>query len=282
VTAAVRRAGAAAAWRARALRASIVYFNVRFSAWWACRRHLREYRRLDEDELRRTRRSDTVFILGSGYSLNRLMPDEWSRIDSHDTIGFNWSVHEQFVRCDYHLVREICADIRDRAVWEPATREYFRLASGNPCYSQTIYLVQSGFRATSGNRAIGLRLLPRDRPVFLWRSLVNQRLPSGSLRRGLAHAYGTLSDCVNFAALMGWTTIVLVGVDLYDRRYFWLPADQPRSGDATVDEPHATAAGGMVEGMGTWREYLAQRDVRLFVYNPDSLLAGVLPVWNWT
>ena len=52
--------------------------------------------------------------------------------------------------------------------------------------------------------------------------MVRRRVRS---REGLRHVGGTLSDAVNAAACLGWTHIVLAGVDLYDSRYFWLGAE---------------------------------------------------------
>src|SRR5689334_17862866 len=46
------------------------------------------YRELDEQGLVAARRSDTVFVFGSGYSLNSITPDEWAAIARHDTFGF--------------------------------------------------------------------------------------------------------------------------------------------------------------------------------------------------
>ena len=38
--------------------------------------------------------SDTVFILGSGWSINEIPDNRWDIIGHHDTIGFNfWPVH---------------------------------------------------------------------------------------------------------------------------------------------------------------------------------------------
>jgi hypothetical protein len=85
---------------------------------------------------------------------------------------------------------------------------------------------------------------------------------------------------VNFAVLMGWTSIVLVGVDLYDRRYFWLPPDVARPEEHNLDATHATALGGIVTTLGSWSEQLAPRGIRLYVHNPKSLLSQVLPVWQ--
>ena len=41
-----------------------------------------------------------MFIFGSGASLNAITPTEWTEIERHDTLGFNWFVRQSFVRCD--------------------------------------------------------------------------------------------------------------------------------------------------------------------------------------
>ena len=122
--------------------------------------------------------------------------------------------------------------------------------------------------------------MPPAQPIFLWRTLTDRAEPSTSLKDGLVHVSATLEECVNFAFLMGWKAIVLAGVDLYDRRYFWLPPDQPGYGDTTTDIPHRTASTGIVDSLGAWRDRFAAEGVQLFVHNPRSLLTSRLPVWR--
>jgi hypothetical protein len=276
-----RRAVSAIEWRLRNAAFRAWLFPRAAAAWLACRRRINRYQQLDESALRATRKSDTIVIFGSGYSLNDITPPGWQAIAAHDTLGFNYFVHQDFVRCDYHLVREVArSDVGDR--WKGDMASYFGMAADNRHYRDTIFLVQRGFRAVNSNRAIGHGYLPETRRIFLWRTLLDQRLPSESLERGLTHAQGTLAECVNFAALLGWKTIVLAGVDLYDRRYFWLPRDQPREmigRPNSVEGIHSTAVNGIVELMREWRAYYQPRGVELLVYNPRSLLAAVLPVW---
>lgn len=41
------------------------------------------------------KRSDTLFILGSGSSINQITDKQWNTIEQHDSIGFNfWIVHD--------------------------------------------------------------------------------------------------------------------------------------------------------------------------------------------
>ncbi len=265
---------------------AIRLFPVRFGPWISFLLHRGTYRRLTEAELLRTRRGDTVFVFGSGASLNDLTPEQKVAIEKHDTLGFNWFVHQRFVRCDYHLIRGIADTDLDPAVWRPQLDEYFSMIRTNPYFAATVFLVHSGFRAINGNRAIGNGYLPKQNPVFLWKTNVRDELPSRSFATGLVHGYSTLQECINFAFVGGWKRIVLVGVDLYDRRYFWLNPDETRSVDlrrgAAAGDAHTQAAAGMVEALGRWGRWLAREGVELSVANRRSLLADVLPVSELT
>jgi len=261
---------------------SVRLVRLRLGPWLRDVTNRRAYRFAAEDELRTMRRSDTVFIFGSGASLNDLGSEEWDEIARHDTFGFNWFVHERFVRCDFHLIRGIPDTDLDRTVWWPQLQEYFHLIRTNPCFRSTVFLVHGGFRAINGNRAIGYRLLPMENPVFRWRSNVKSDLPSRSFAEGLVHGYSTLQECINAAYLLGWTRIVLAGVDLYDRRYFWLEPGGRRSVDirrgATATDAHARAESGMLDALREWGDWLSSEGIELSVLNPHSLLTKALPV----
>jgi hypothetical protein len=255
---------------------------LRLRPWLRFLANRHAYRYVDVGELRSRRRSETVFVFGSGASLNELAAEDWEEIARHDTFGFNWFVHQRYVRCDFHLIRGVPDTDRDPMVWQPQLEEYFNLIRTNPCFSQTAFLVHGGFRAINGNRAIGYRLLPPGSTVFRWRTNMGDELPSRSFQQGLVHGYSTLQECINAAYLLGWTRIVLAGVDLYDRRYFWLGAEETRSIDvrreAVSRDSHARSQTGMIEALGDWSRWLAGEGVELSVLNARSLLARVLSV----
>ena len=107
--------------------------SVRALPWLSEQWSRSRYVVLDEAALRKTRRSDTVFLFGSGYSLNDLSAEEWEHIAAHDTIGFNYSSRQHWVRTDYHIVGEIfTADDARRSRWWPGIEEYGRRIAGNP------------------------------------------------------------------------------------------------------------------------------------------------------
>jgi hypothetical protein len=261
-------------------------------AWVRERRNRRRYRVLAEDDVRRARKSDTVFIFGSGYSLNELSGDEWARFSRHDVFGFNAFVYENWIPIDFHLLRG-GVETND-LVWRAYAEQFSGILNANPLCSNTIFLVQGEYVADFCNRLIGYGMLRQDARIFRYHTNRDAGLPTRSFRDGLRHAGGTLSDVVNAAVLLGWTRIVLVGVDLYDSRYFWLAPDETCATDEEgrlvpgavnlrghrPDDTHNTARNGVVDIMGRWHDWLArEQGIALSVYNPRSLLADVMPVY---
>jgi hypothetical protein len=258
---------------------------IRAAPYFGERRHRRRYDALTEDGLRATRRSDRVFIFGSGYSINAITAAEWEEIGAHDTFSFNYFPHQRFVRADYHMIGELVTgnDLR-RSEWEPALREYARLVAENPLYERTVVLLQAGWSAFQSNRMVALELLRPGTRIFRYRRTARgvYRPPSSSFAEGLVHGAATLVGCVNFAVLMGWREIVLAGVDLADSRYFWLPYDATRAdmvGVVPHDQPYPMVQP-LIAHLAQWVPLLGARGIRLSVYNPRSLLAAVMPVFR--
>jgi hypothetical protein len=251
-------------------------------AWRAARRRLAELPVIHEAALRARRHSDRVFVFGSGASLNEIAAEEWERIAAHDTFGFNWFVHQRFVRCDLHLVRQI-SDSAHPDVLRPQIEEYFGLLAAAREFDDAVLLLQHEPRARGANEALRMGAVP-PRPVLPFRTRAGPE-PSPSFAEGLAHGSSTLFDAVNAAALLGWREIVLVGVDLYDRRYFWLPREETRSVDtirgASAAEAHTQSQTGLGERLAAWHAAYQPWGIRLAVYNPRSLLAASLPVFSW-
>lgn len=260
------------------------------------RLHRSSYVSLDEQALQASRKSDTVYVFGSGYSLNEITPAQWQTIAQHDTFGFNMSIHQRWVRMDYHLLR---GGVEGSPVkWRLYAEDFCRTIEANPKFQDTILLLQGDYYGQFGNQLVGYRLLRPGARVFRFRTAREDGLPTHSFRDGLRHMAGTLTDAINAAILTGWQNIVLLGVDLYDSRYFWLQPDEvldldPVTGllrvastnlrGLSAGDPHSTTANGIVRTLGEWREHLArEHGVSLSVANPRSLLAAVMPVHDLT
>jgi hypothetical protein len=234
----------------------------------------RRYRVLSEAELLATRTSDTAFVFGSGRSLVDISPEEWERIAACNTVSLREFPRQRFVRADYHMTGEV--DDLD---------SYARRIRENPLYRDTIFLVQGGWFAESGNALVGRALLPPGSRIFRY-SRTSRGLyspPSRTFQEGFVHGYNSIVSATNFAILMGWRRIVLAGVDLYNKEYFWLPKGETRAYEkpGIVASSLFTSHELTIEMLGRWRRELEPEGIQLLVYDPRSLLARELPVLSW-
>lgn len=266
---------------------------VKIEARYRCRLNLKHYNVLSEQELVKTRRSDTVFIFGSGYSLNEISQKEWAYFQQHDIFGFTGFVYQKWVPVNYHLIRG-AIEVLKGITWRPFAEEYMKILKDNSFFNNAVLLIQADHTAYFCNNLIGHQFISPGSRIFRYRTLRGSEAPSFCLRQGVVHSQGTLNDCVNLAFLMGWKQIVLVGVDLYDQRYFWLPPDQTWSFDESghskissvgmrgqrYDQIHNTVKNGVIETLSEWSKEFEKRGTRLSIYNPLSLLAGHLPVYH--
>jgi hypothetical protein len=250
---------------------------------------------LNSEQLVASRRSDTVFVFGSGYSLNAITADQWAAIAEHDTFGFTAFVYQQWVRTDYHLIR---GGLEGSLAWRAYAEDFCRTLNDNPRFADAVLILQGEYFGMFANQILGYGLIRPGTRIYRYRTRRGDGLPSLSLDEGIRHSAGTLCDAVNVAVCMGWTNIVLAGVDLYDTRYFWLPPDQtygldpatgllspssisPRGG--APGDVHNTVRNGIVRIMDDWAGFLArERGIRLSVLNPRSLLSEVMPVYSWS
>jgi hypothetical protein len=236
----------------------------------------RAFRVLNEEELMATRRSDLAFVFGSGRSLVDIAPEEWARIGEHDVIGFSHFHRQDWVRVDYHLVAEV-----------PSVDETAASIRANPRYANTVIGLMHGWMAEASNEIVARRLLPQGTRIFRWRRVGRDRghvvPPTSRLADGLVHGVGSIQDVVNFALVLGWRRIVIAGVDLYNKEYFWLPPNVARPDE----KPEFTAASRwpqaepLIETMAVWRDVAARRGIDLFVHDPRSLLGKSLPTFRW-
>src|SRR5262249_37604909 len=161
--------------------------------------------------------------------------------------------------------------------------EFTGVLNANPHCEQTIFLVQGEYFAQFCNQLIGYRYLKPGSRIFRYTTARADGPPTRSFDEGIRHTVGTLCDAVNAAACLGWRHIVLVGVDLYDSRYFWLGADETYGLDESTGrlvpakvnlrghgptDRHNTARNGVVDLMGEWQHDLRARGISMSVYNP--------------
>lgn len=248
------------------------------------------------EQLREARQKDTVFVMGCGYSINSISHAEWAHIaDAGDVFSFNHFYKGQFLPVDYHACGEIGhvqnydTVLRSRKHRE-AIKLYYHNTFSNPLYRNATYFLRHtlnsrGLPITTATWALYFSRVFQGKRLCLYSidPHINKVAPPSESMSSISHHNATLSDVVNIAYLMGYRKIVLVGVDLYDRRYFWLAENQTRECDEqkgrSFSDVHETSKL-IVRAMDVWNRCLGERGVRLYVYNPRSLLRAVLPLYT--
>lgn len=248
------------------------------------------------DEVCAEKKDDTIFIFGCGSSLSYLTDDQWREISAHQTMSFNYFFVQDFIDVDFHLIREIGDELDTDQRRSDLNRAIGDALSNNRRFKNAILIIQNEWKAYAARLLIASKSLPDKNKVLFFKNGKRGNQPiSKSFDRGLTHGPGTLSDCINFAFLAGFKRIVLSGVDLNDRRYFWMIQGTKffpvkgitfDGGEYSVDaedtgEMHRTA-GNMISFLAMWRKELNQSGVELMVLNPHSLLADVMPVYKFS
>jgi len=256
---------------------------------------------IDVEDIKRGRRKDTIFIMGSGYSINDITKEEWQHIvDVGDTLAFNEFYRGKFVPITYHISGEISDApnyglILMNSKHKKNIKSYYDELFSNPYYKDTIYFLRYKLDIKKTPVPIALWALFflksfKNKQVCLYRIVLFGEVilkpseilePSDSIY-AISHN-ATIFDAVNIAYVLGYKNIVLVGVDLYDSRYFWLERNETIEDNLKRGETYSSihyTADKVMRGMVVWNKYLIKRGVRLYIYNPRSLLNKVLRIYR--
>jgi hypothetical protein len=258
------------------------------------------------------RTSDTLFVLGSGRSINDMSEDCFAGIARHDSLGFNFWLAHPFVPTLYLFYPGATTNPEDRARLDGLF--HCLMAERADEYREVPKIVTDLWHHNAGMirgcpDAFMTRLHAAEREIIFAR---NPRELAHSLRaldaRGVfaadspAHPVERLFKyCASLTAVlalalhMGHKRVVLCGIDLHDSKYFYEDVERyPHMagfhGSPTPGAPvHATIGrwsplmmpiDEVVYGM---RDVLyAPRGVELYVENAASALYPRIPVMDDT
>ena len=249
----------------------------------------------DIEDIKKSRRKDTIFIMGSGYSINDITREEWQHfVDIGDILSLNYFFRGKFVPINYHICGDMPAPnyglILMNNRYKKNIKAYYDELFSNPYHKDTIYFLRYKIDFTKAPVPTALWALFflkafKNKQVCPYRIVTQKDAilePSDNIH-AIVHWNATLSDAINISYILGYKEIVLVGIDLYDRRYFWLERNETVEGDLKRDKMyydiHSTADN-VLSGMAVWNKYLIKKGVRLYIYNPRSLLNKILPVYR--
>ncbi len=253
---------------------------------------------LGQVDLLKIKSSDTLFVLGSGPSINRISAERWQEIAAHDTLGFNFWLYHSFVPKFYFF----------ESIEKPSSPEAFdsflALAKCRAAdYASTVKVMTEFHRLETQT----MDHLP---PEFRKNLFAAHKLEAPARseaefaraleylqRRGAFQVTGRFSSLLKyassltsilvFAMKLGYKRIVLCGIDLktpdyffQDRRIYaesWEPPVAERKERHDTDLPliwrlPATRAVAVIK-----QQLLDPAGVELLVENQDSALWPMLP-----
>jgi hypothetical protein len=255
---------------------------------------------LDQVDLLQIKSSDTLFVLGSGPSINRILPERWQLIAGHDTVAFNWWLYHSFVPKFYFF------ESIEKAASPEAFDSYLTLAGRRANdYASTIKVAMEFHRE-------GTQTLDHLPPAFRKNLFAAHKVEAPArneeeLVRALRYLEGrgtfqvagrfsyllkyaaSLTTMLVFALKLGYKRIVLCGIDLktpdyffQDRRFYpesWEPPAAERNGSHDTDVPltwrvPVTRAVAVIK-----KQLLDPAGMALYVESEDSALWPMLPAF---
>jgi len=254
----------------------------------------KEFLKFDYEILKENKKSDTLFILGSGASINNISDEMWKHIKQNDSFGFNfWLLHEHIP--NYYM-------------FEPPIKKNQELMFNLIKNRANDYLKNNTFFIMKDVKTLKIKCdkIPKNiRKNFMAAPKDNfygnsraSFIKSITLAKKFGFIYdnvlysrrASLFSAIFFGWRMGYKNIILTGVDLNNTDYFYddskiydqnFVPENPKRGKihSTVKEINTDFS--INELIYMIKEGLLDKDnVKLFVLNPKSLLAQKLPTYS--
>ena len=252
------------------------------------------YHFLTLDDVRQQyKKSDTIFILGGGESINEITLEQWEYIAKHDSFGMNWWPVHKFVPTFYYTNYPRLSSPRNRLA--------DMVQSRREDYSKTVFFV-------SYNRALQRGIHPRVFPEFFSQNPLccyydcnlpiklekNRAFEEQSFRKTLLYR-GGLSLLLDLVNKLGYKNIILMGIDLINAVHFYDTYSQMQwMFEEEYSSPIEYKRNQMQSTMKTKnntklpmdqyiyavnRYYFKPRNINLFIGSPKSILAKEIPVF---
>mgnify|MGYP001057530210 CR=1 FL=1 len=250
------------------------------------------------NEILKYKTSDTMFLLGSGPSINDISKEQWEHIAKHNSIGFNyWFVHD-FVPT-YYMYQGV-----DETMLE-------LLKDTNRKYKNVPFLLRgadiaAGRFDTSDERINVLK----NNPVYYLNTYPISSKCSIEIRKLLKYVEalgfftfdkiadfvpkfrGSLGLLISLSYQMGYKKIILCGMDMKDSSHFWdssfysqvkdkynLPSMQDTNLNTFTDGSHSpNTVPKYVYSLRDW--VLDKHNVEILLLNSDSCLYPELDIYD--
>lgn len=255
-----------------------------------------QLKRISDLEIEKYKSSDTLFVMGSGFSINDYTEKEWSLIGAGNSIGLNfWLIHD-FVPTFYMFEPgkntqrlNIFLELLRRKAYKYESTPFLLkdiedkdldLSTIPDCLVKNFYVPYKFIIPGSNKSGIqkGLEIV--------------HDLKIDSLRNVLLFKTASISMAISFGVKMKYKRIVLCGVDLNDTRYFYEsgtysrhiplpPTDQTGSLHMTVDPSVSEVTIDLLISV-LCSHLLKHHEISLFIGSKKSALFPGLPYFFGT
>lgn len=249
--------------------------------------------------------SDTLFILGSGPSINELTSDDLEMIGTHDSVGFNWWMIHDFVPSFYlfqfppNREKNISDLLSDRRAQYRDVPFMLRGSLLGAHADKYVPIIESVFDKES-------TYFMNEFPIHSKCEIDPDKLIEFTANLGFfKHDHippyfvkwrGSLGLLTSFGYAMGYTKIVLCGIDMNDvtagqhffdiedyadaRAKYALPGPHEHNIHTMMDTSHSkNTVGSYIDALNS---HMRERnECALFVASNQSSLSSVLPLWKF-
>lgn len=254
------------------------------------------------EELATYKTSDTLFVLGSGASINQITEEQWTKIARHNSIGFNfWPVHP-FVPTYFMYELPGGAERADvmKRLFERRESAYAGVPfMMKPVWDSAVESAVGMMKALPSlchRSVVTAKIPPIDNETEkAFRTVLGYLVASGQFQSVLDDnclwaRRGTLTEILCLAAGLKYRKIVLLGIDLGGTGCFFdevqyeeegVPLPTPAVPTGTVHSTVNTDLGDLTidRVLAAMTELVLQPlGIELFTANPQSRLASWLPV----
>lgn len=266
-------------------------------------RAIRQYnlKRISELIIQNYKSSDTLFIMGSGSSINKITEEQWDEINENDSMGINfWLIHD-FVPTYYMF------ELSSKLERESVLIDLLNKKSSD--YKNTLFIIRQIdqiFKKTK-KKELDFYSLPEsirnnifipyefDIPSInkdnLEKSiqLIN-KCKINTVKNLLLSKRASLSEAICFGFKMGYKKIILCGVDLNNTKYFYEensyyknklpipPNNQNSATHKTLDPNHGSVTIDCV--ISKINDFLLKPNgINLYIGSKQSALYGMLPFY---
>jgi hypothetical protein len=181
---------------------------------------LRNYTEL----LKGHRKTDTVIFYGTGHSINDITREDWNILKQYDSMSLNWFMYHDFIVPRFYYRGENSGTVFGRK-WKKLFNEKRGM------YKNTTFLTKKQKHLDLKNVGVKQAYVLNFHNTFS-KTMMKRLGPEKAYKKCLKgfkiipnklYFFGRSTVCPLLVLLyqMGYKEIILYGIDLNDRRYFW-------------------------------------------------------------